>query len=317
MLILILLIATGLLFLKQGASWFVEGSAGLARKLKVSELSIGLTVVAFGTSAPELVVNVFASFQGNDEIVLGNIIGSNCINLFVILSIAGLITPLTVKSSTAWKEIPFSLFAIVILFLLANDHLVSDRFNSMLGRIDGFIMLLFFSLFIIYVFRSLKQEVTVQNKSYSELANYRIVLFIVAGLAGLIAGGKLVLDNAVKLALELGLSEKIIGLTIVAAGTSLPELATSVMAAIRRNNDIAVGNIIGSNIFNILFILSISSLVKPVRFDPSFNFDIYVLGGGTLLLLIAMFTGKEKRLDRWEALLLLCGYIAYTIIFLA
>jgi cation:H+ antiporter len=315
-LIFILLIILGLVLLKQGASWFVDGSAGLAKKLNVSELAIGLTVVAFGTSAPELVVNSFASLNGNDEIVLGNIIGSNCFNLFVILSIASLIAPLHVKSSTAWREIPFSFIALVILVFVANDSFIFNRNNSVISRIDGLILLVFFTFFIFYVFIQLKNENKIIEEKTNDLADYKIALLIAVGLAGLVIGGKLVLDNAVKLATQLHVSEKVIGLTIVAAGTSLPELATSIMAAIKRSSDIAVGNIIGSNIFNILFILSVSSLIKPVRFNESFNVDIILLAGGTLILFLAMYTGKKKQIDRWEALVLLVGYLAYIVFLL-
>jgi cation:H+ antiporter len=311
--ILVLWLILGLVLLKQGASWFVDGSAGLAKKLNVSELAIGLTVVAFGTSAPELVVNIFAVTNGNDEIVISNVIGSNLFNLFVILSLAGLIIPLNVKSSTAWKEIPFSFFALLMMFVLANDRFIFNHTHGVISRTDAAIMLMFFVLFILYVYKQLKKEHRETEKINTALANYKIALLILIGLAGLIAGGKLVLDNAVKLAQLLQLSEKIIGLTIVAAGTSLPELATSIVAAAKRSSDIAVGNIIGSNIFNILFILSISSLVRPVRFDPSFNLDIYILAGGSALLFIAMYTGRRRRIDRWEAMVLILMYGIYMV----
>jgi cation:H+ antiporter len=309
--VLSLLILTGLALLKFGADWFVSGSAGLARKLRISELAIGLTIVAFGTSAPELVVNSFASVRGNDDIVFGNVIGSNNFNLFIILGIVGIMSPVRVKSSTAWKEIPFSMIALVILFMLANDRLIRGKESSGLTRGDGIIMFLFFLLFLLYVFRQLKKDQVVLEAEGGELSYGRITLLIITGLALLIAGGKLVLDNAVKLAIMAGISEKIIGLTIVAAGTSLPELATSVVAATKRNHDIAVGNIIGSNIFNILFILPVSSMISPLSFSTGFNTDMAVLAGGTLLLLTAMVTGRRQCIDRWEAFVLLGVYIVY------
>jgi cation:H+ antiporter len=312
--LLILLIIAGLALLKFGADWFVEGSSGLARRLQVSELAIGLTIVAFGTSAPELVVNSFSSLKGNHDIVFGNIIGSNSFNLFVILSIVGLITPIKVQSSTAWREIPFSMIALIIFFLVVNDQFLLQRESSLLSRFDGIIMLGCFSLFIYYAFRQLRFDSAEPADVKRTLSNWRIAIFIFAGLAGLVVGGKLVLDNAIKLATQLGLSEKIIGLTIVAAGTSLPELATSIVAAIKRNHDIAVGNIIGSNIFNILFILPVSTMIRPLKFNPGFNIDIAFIAGGTLLLFIAMYTGKKKEIDRWEAFVLLTCYIAYLIL---
>lgn len=307
---LVLLIA-GFVFLVIGADWLVNGASALAKKYNVSDLAIGLTIVAFGTSAPELVVNVFAAAQGSHDIVLGNIIGSNNFNLLVILGIAGIITPLAVQNSTVWKEIPFSLLAVAVLFVFANDLFTEG--TGVISRLDGIIMLLFFAWFLWYVAKQLKNdpaEAEIVTKPYS---GWKMTLLIIGGLAALIAGGRLVVSSAVDIARVLGMSEKIIGLTIVAAGTSLPELATSVVAAIKKNNDIAVGNIIGSNIFNIFLILGVSAVINPVSFKPAFNTDLILLTFGTLLLFFAMFTGKKHKLDRWEAILLLAIYIGYTV----
>jgi cation:H+ antiporter len=220
-----------------------------------------------------------------------------------------------VQSSTAWREIPFSLLALLILFILVNDSLLFRKEANQLGRVDALIMLAFFLLFLYYAFRQLKNDkaITVKREQESIISSKKIVLLLIAGMAGLISGGKLVLDNSVKLAIELGLSEKIIGLTIVAAGTSLPELATSLVAIIKKNNDLAVGNIIGSNIFNILFILPVSSLIRPLQFNPAFNLDISFIAFGTLVLFIAMYTGKRKQIDRWEVFVLLICYALYMI----
>ena len=294
----ILFLTLGFGILIKGADWLVNGGSALARKYNISELAIGLTVVAFGTSMPEFVVNVFAAYQSQSDIVFGNIIGSNIFNLFAILGIAGLITPLIVQSSTVWKEIPLSFFAALLLFFLSNSF-ISE--NEILSRIDGIILLIFFCLFLFYVFRQLKNEKIPLDLKRKELSNFKIWMFILTGIAFLIAGGRLVVVNSVNIARDLGISQTIIGLTIVAAGTSLPELATSVVAAIRKNTDIAVGNIIGSNIFNIFFILGASSLIKPVDYNINFNYDLYLIGFGTILLFIAMFSGKKKKLDRWEA----------------
>ncbi len=310
MIIEILILIFGFAILIIGADWLVDGASALARKYKVSELAIGLTIVAFGTSMPEFVVNTFAAYQSHPEIAFGNIIGSNIFNLFAILGIAGLITPLTVQSATVWKEIPLSFLAVVVLFILSNNIFSK---NEILSRIDGIILLIFFSFFLYYVFLQLKTEiitVDVNKKTFSKL---KIYLFIILGLSLLITGGRLVALNSVKIAETLGVSQKIIGLTIVAAGTSLPELATSVVAAIKKNNDIAIGNIIGSNIFNIFFILGVSALVNPLDFNINFNKDLYILGFGTFLLFLAMFSGKKKKLDRWEAAILLLIYTGYTI----
>ncbi|MDD4144238.1 MAG: calcium/sodium antiporter [Prolixibacteraceae bacterium] len=310
MILQIIWLAVGFTLLIKSADWLVDGASALAKKYNVSDLAIGLTVVSFGTSAPELVVNTIASYQNHQDLVFGNVIGSNNLNLFVVLGIAGIITPLIVQSSTVWKEIPISFFGIVFLFFIANDFFFSD--HQVVSRIDGFLLLSMFILFLYYVYKQMKTDPASQVIDKNRSSIYLILLLIIAGLAGLVIGGRLVINNAVKLATSLGVSEKIIGLTIVAIGTSLPELATSVIAALRKNNDIAVGNIIGSNIFNIFFILGVSALVRPVGYHTSFNFDFYLLAAGTIILFIAMFTGKKKKLDRWEAAILVLMYVVYT-----
>lgn len=315
MLLQILFIIIGFALLIKSADWMVYGSSALAKKNNISDLAIGLTIVAFGTSAPELVVNSIASYQNYSDIVFGNVIGSNNFNLFVILGIVGLISPIVVQSSTVWREIPFSFLAIVVLFLSANSYLSSVP--PSLTRIDGFVLLAFFALFLFYVYKQLQNDPVELETSTTELSNPKIWGFIGLGLIGLVAGGQFVVTNAIKIAETLGVSEKIIGLTIVAAGTSLPELVTSIVAATKKNSDIAIGNIIGSNIFNIFLILSISSLIRPLPFNAVFNLDIYILAGGTLFLFVAMFTGIKQKLDRWEAALLLATYLAYTIYLVA
>lgn len=314
MLIPIILLIAGLAILIFGANYMVEGASALAKRFNISNLAIGLTVVAFGTSAPELVVNTFAAAKGHSDIVFGNVLGSNNFNLFIILGIAGLITPLAVHSSTAWKEIPISLAAVGILYILVNDNFLFGNENSVLGRWDGIILIIFFCLFLFYVYKQLKSDPTETEEliHLPALGNAKMALFIIGGLGGLIFGGHLVVNNATAIAESLGISQKIIGLTVVAAGTSLPELATSVVAALKKNADIAVGNIIGSNIFNIFLILGVSSVINPIDFDSIFNIDIYVLTGGTIFLLLAMFTGKYRKLDRWESAILLTFYLGYT-----
>jgi cation:H+ antiporter len=311
MLLQIILLVVGLVLLVKGADWLVDGASVLAKKYKVSDLAIGLTIVAFGTSAPELVVNAVAA-QGNfPDIVYGNIIGSNNFNLFIILGIAGIITPLVVQSSTVKKEIPFSFLAGIGLLLFANNYFLSE--TKEISRLDATILLAFFLGFLYYVATQLKSDPNaeiVENKDYS---NLKIWVLIGIGLAGLVGGGKLVVDNAVAMAQSLGVSEKIIGLTIVAAGTSLPELATSIVAAMRKNADIAIGNIVGSNIFNLLLIVGISSFIRPLDYNDSFNTDIYMLLGGTVFLFLAMFIGKKYQLERWQSLILLTVYVAYTV----
>jgi len=314
MILQIILLTIGLVLLIKGADWLVSGSTYIARKYGVSELIIGITVVGFGTSMPEFIVNIIASINGDaGEIVIGNIIGSNNFNLFFIIGIAGLITPLAVQGSTIRKEIPISLAAIVLLMILANDSLLYKADKDVIGRIDGLLLLILFGGFLLYIFKFMKADRNLKFEASPKLNSGKVILLIVIGLASLIIGGKLIVDNAVKIAETLNVSHQLIGLTIVSAGTSLPELATSLVAARKGNTDLAVGNIIGSNIFNILFILGASALIRPVDYNLAFNFDGIVLVLGTLFLLVTMFTGEKRKVDRWEAAVFLTCYIGYMI----
>lgn len=310
MIIPFLLVIAGFASLIFGANWLVDGASALAKKYKVSDLAIGLTIVAFGTSAPELVVNVIASLNGYSDIILGNLVGSNNFNLFIILGLSGIILPIKVQSSTAWKEIPISLFVAILALLLLNDFYFSEQSYS--SRIDGFIMLILFFIFLYYVFNQMKNDRQVQTE-VNQKSLLKLFTLMIFGLSGLILGGQLVVVNSVNIANKLGVSEKIIGLTIVAAGTSLPELVTSFVAALKKNSDIAIGNVIGSNIFNLLLILSISSIIKPIAYNPKFNLDLLILIGGTVFLFTSMLTGQRKKLDRWEAGILFGFYSIYII----
>lgn len=311
MFILSILIIAGFAALIFGANWLVDGASALAKKYNVSDLIIGLTIVSFGTSAPELVVNSLASYNGYSDIILGNILGSNNFNLFITLGIAGLIYPMRVQKSTIWKEIPISFGAALLFYMMANNFFFSD--TTAVLRIDGAILLLCFAAFLFYIFKEMKAgKEPIEEIIYIPKSNFKIWSLILLGLAGLIIGGQLVVDNGVKLATLLGISEKIIGLTIIAVGTSLPELLTSVVAALKKNSGIAMGNIIGSNIFNILLILSVSSLIAPIEFHSYFNLDLYILLGGTIFLFLSMFVGKKNRLDRWQSAFLLLFYLVYT-----
>ena len=311
MFILSILIIAGFAALIFGANWLVDGASALAKKYNVSDLIIGLTIVSFGTSAPELVVNSLASYNGYSDIILGNILGSNNFNLFITLGIAGLIYPMRVQKSTIWKEIPISFGAALLFYMMANNFFFSD--TTAVLRIDGAILLLCFAAFLFYIFKEMKAgKEPIEEIIYIPKSNFKIWSLILLGLAGLIIGGQLVVDNGVKLATLLGISEKIIGLTIIAVGTSLPELLTSVVAALKKNSGIAIGNIIGSNIFNILLILSVSSLIAPIEFHSYFNLDLYILLGGTIFLFLSMFVGKKNRLDRWQSAFLLLFYLVYT-----
>lgn len=312
MILSVILLLVGFVVLVYGADKLVEAASSLASRFGISQLVIGLTIVAFGTSAPEMVVNVFASLDGSSQMVLGNVLGSNIFNVFAILGLSSIILPLKVKTNTTWIEIPLSFLAAILVLVLVSDVWLAEFTENSVTRGDGIVLLLFFSVFLVY-------NIMVSKNPDQQPENLEIVLFsrkksvfgIVIGLAGLISGGKLIVDNAVFIAQEMGLSERLIGLTIVSIGTSLPELATSI-AAVRKNKvDIAIGNVVGSNIFNIFFILGVSAVIGPVAVVNANFIDIYVNILAGLLLFIFVFTGKGRNLNRWEGGMFLLIYIVY------
>ncbi len=305
------LLFAGFIVLIKGADYLVGGASSLAKRLKISALTIGLTIVAFGTSAPELTVNLFSSMNGRNDAIFGNVIGSNIFNLLLVLGVTGTIYPLVVQKKSVKYEVPFSLFGVGLLWLLVNDGRIFGSSINILSRLDAVLLLIGFLFFMFYIYRSVKTEIPDEE----EIKEYTIPLstiMVIGGMIGLVGGGYLVTENAVAIAERFGLSQKLIGLTILAVGTSLPELATSLVAAYKKNTDIAVGNIIGSNIFNIFFILAINGLVRPIEFSPILNVDLFVLLGGSILLMISMFTLNANKLDRWEAIVLLISYFVYT-----
>jgi cation:H+ antiporter len=311
----ILLLLVGFAVLIKGADFLVNGASSAAKRYGVSNLAIGLTVVAFGTSMPELIVSLLSALDGKSDASFGNVIGSNNFNLLFILGICGLIYPLVVQRNTVKFEVPLSLLAAGVLFLLVNDGIIWGEGPDMLSRWDSIILLVFFGLFLMYIYRTMRNTSEIDNegtsiKVYSMPVSIGLTLL---GLAMLIGGGKLVVDSAVEIAVHFGLSEKLIGLTILAAGTSLPELATSAVAAYRKNTDIAIGNVVGSNIFNVFFILGVTGFISPIPYNAAMNFDIKILLAGTVVLMIFMFTLNTRKLDRWEAFLLLAGYLVYTV----
>ncbi|MCU0398548.1 MAG: calcium/sodium antiporter [Cyclobacteriaceae bacterium] len=307
------LLIAGFIVLIKGADWLVAGASSTAKKLNISNLAIGLTVVAFGTSMPEMVVNIISATSGRNDAAFGNIIGSNNFNLLMILGLSGMIYPLVVQKKTVSYEVPLSLVAALLLYILVNDQRIFHSSENILSRTDGIILLVFFGIFLAYIYRTMKTASDFEEEiSITIYPGWKSFTLIAIGLIMLIGGGKLVVDNAVELARHFGLSEKLIGLTILAAGTSLPELATSAVAAFRRNTDIAIGNVVGSNIFNISLILGVNSLITPIPFNLDLNFDLYILVIATIVLLIFMFTLNTRKLDRWEAVLLFLGYLVYT-----
>lgn len=307
-----LLLGLGFVILVKGADFLVDGASSLARRFNVSELAIGLTVVAFGTSMPELVVGIVSAIKGSASVAFGNVIGSNIFNILLILGVAGVIYPLACQNSTIKFEIPFSLAITLLLALLVNDQELFNSQENALSRIDGAVILLFFVGFLYYVFKTMKTQDAQYEHKQDHSRLWKIILYIVLGLAGLIGGGELVVDTSIAIAKAFNVSEKLIGLTIIAGGTSLPELAASSVAAYRKNADIAVGNIIGSNIFNILCILSVTTLVGgKLNYDKVLNVDLGIVCISTIMLLIFMFSGQKSKLDRVEAAIFLVMYVGY------
>ncbi len=301
----------GFVLLIKGADLLVDGASSIAKKLKISAIVIGLTIVAFGTSMPELIVNIFASVNGNTEIAIGNILGSNIANILLILGISAIIYPLATKRNTVWKEIPLSLLAAIILGVMANDMLIDGVSFSGLTRIDGIILIAFFIIFLYYTFGIAKISGEATDTNIKEFGRLKSLIYIICGLVGLAVGGKWIVDGAVKIAELFNVSQSLIGLTIVAIGTSLPELATSAVAAYKKQTDIAIGNVVGSNIFNIFWILGVSSMIRPLPFAASAGIDILMTIFASLILFAIMFVGKKHTVERWQGVLMVVIYIGY------
>ncbi len=311
----ILLLIAGLICLLLGADLLVRGASSLAKRFHVSEIAIGLTVVALGTSTPELIVNIMSSINGHSDIAFGNVIGSNNFNMLVILGISALIFPLEVQKNSTWKEIPYAILTSIIVMCLVNDQWFRPAVPNVLSRVDGLILISLFCLFLFYSWKISQTgipEATEPNTSSPAISIGTVFL----GLGGLILGGNIVVKQAVLIASQHGISEKMIALTIVAAGTSLPELATSAVAAFKKHPDIAIGNIIGSNIFNLLMVLGVSAMISPAGYRVSFNIDFMLMILATTLLFVFMFSLKRHKLDRFEGGLLLLLYVVYTVFFL-
>jgi cation:H+ antiporter len=310
----ILLLLVGFIILIKGANLLVGGASSIAKKKGISSLAIGLTVVAFGTSLPELIVSLFSALNGRVDAAFGNVLGSNIFNTLFILGIAGAIYPLVVQRNTVKFEVPISLGALGIMYLIVNDVLFWGSDKNVLSRIDSAILLTCFVGFLYYIYLTMSSSSEVEEGEPVKIHKTFISIgMIVIGIAGLVLGGNFVVDSAINIAQHFGLSERFIGLTILAAGTSLPELATSAVAAYKKNTDIAIGNVVGSNIFNIFFILGITGTVSPIPYNAIMNTDMYILAGSTVLLMIFMFTLNTRKLDRWEAVIMLVLYIAYTL----
>lgn len=297
----IILLCVGFFMLVKGADLFVDGSSGIATKFKIPQLVIGLTIVAMGTSAPEAAVSITAALKGNADITVGNIVGSNILNILIILGISALITPLMVAKSTIKAEIPFM---ILITFLL-----LGVGYDGTIGLLEGIILLVVFLIYLGYLFLLALKDRDKADEDIKEISVAKALIWTVVGLFLIVFGSNVTVDAATKIAQVLGLSERFIGLTIVALGTSLPELFTSVSAARKGNADIAIGNIVGSNIFNILFVIGVSASIIPVPFAVGFRFDTIVAVVAAVLLLVCSL--KDNQLKRWAGPVFLLTYAVY------
>lgn len=304
MLQLLILIIMGLAMVVYGSDFLVDGSSCIARRFGISEFVIGLTVVGFGTSCPELVVSLTGALHGSADISIGNVVGSNIFNSLLILGITALLSPIAVTSSNRKRDIPI-LIIITSFFLLLT-------LKGSINRIDGIIFLLLFAFYMYISFKSGEAEET----EAKDMSLVKAVLLVVSGLAGLVIGGQIFVDNAVKLARELGVSEKFIAITLLAGGTSMPELATCIVAAVKKKGQLALGNIIGSNVFNILLILGCTSLVMPLSTAGMNMVDLGVLLASALLIFISAYTFRKNQIDRWDGAVMVlveAGYLFYLV----
>ncbi len=310
MLLSAFLIIIGFIFLIASADLLVDGSSGIAKKFHIPEIIIGLTIVSIGTSMPELFVSITSALEGHSDMSIGNIIGSNLSNLLLILGLSAIIKPVVFQKETRLYEIPMCLFFTIALMIFCNT-------NNGISRIEGIVLLLLFCVFLGYtIFMGIKESKTnlekdenkEEEKNNSILKN---IILVILGIIGLKVGGDLTVDNAVNVANYFNISEKIISLTILAIGTSLPELVTSVTAAIKGNSDIAIGNIIGSNIFNILLILGVASIIKPITYNITYNFDISILLVATVILALFPFIPPKDKMSRVNGIIYFLMYIAY------
>lgn len=300
----------GLLLLIVGARFLVDGASSIASRLGIHPAAVGLTVVAFGTSTPELIVNVAAALEETSGIAFGNVVGSNLFNTAAILGISALVTPLTIHKRTTRIEVPLALLAVVALMISSGDRWLGEG-SAVVGRSEGALLLGFFLIFLGYTLSLLREESGADQPPGPDWHVGVALGAVVIGIGGLFLGGELTVRGAVELARLLGVSERVIALTIISAGTSLPELVTSVVAAGRGQNDLAVSNVVGSNIFNIFFILGVSAVISPVTVEPGGLFDLLALLLVSLLVFLFIFTRRGRRIDRWEGGALIAAYLAY------
>ena len=309
----ILFLIGGLLLILLGANGLTDGSASVAKRFNIPSIVIGLTIVAFGTSAPELTVSVSSALKGSADLAIGNVVGSNVFNTLMIVGCTALFAPIAVTRNTLIKEIPLCILSAIVLFICANDILLDGSSENVISITDGWVLLCFFAIFLSYTFAiATGGNQAEEGEEIVQMPIWKSVLYIAGGLAGLIIGGNFFVDGASGIARNLGVSESVIGLTLVAGGTSLPELATSIVAALKKNPEIAIGNVIGSNLFNIFFVLGCSASITPLHLAGINNIDLLTLIGASLLLwLVGVFFGK-RTITRIEGSLMVLCYVAYT-----
>lgn len=321
----ILFLIGGLILILLGANGLTDGASSVAKRLRIPSIVIGLTIVAFGTSAPELTVSVSSALKGSADIAIGNVVGSNIFNTLMIVGCTALFAPIVITRNTLRKEIPLCILSSLVLLICANDVFLDKATENILGRVDGLLLLCFFAIFMGYTFAIASSPspvaVTQQPSGHSEeeegiklLPWWKSILYIIGGLAALVYGGELFVNGATGIARNMGVSESIIGLTLVAGGTSLPELATSIVAALKKNPEIAIGNVIGSNLFNIFFVLGCSATITPLHLNGINNFDLLTLvGSGILLWFFGLFFAK-RTITRIEGSIMVLCYIVYTVV---
>lgn len=307
-----ILLIIGFVLLIKGADIFVDGASNIARRIGIPSIIVGLTIVSLGTSAPELAVSVISALNGTSDIAIGNVLGSNLFNSLMVLGGTAVVVPLIFKKSTIKRDYFVDLFVTILVFILAFGFTLKDNY---LSRIDGIILVILCIVYITYLVYVVKKKNNLSEEPDKNVKILRNIILCIIGVVGIVIGGDVVVDSAKKIAFSFGMSEKLVGLTIVAMGTSLPELVTSIVAALKGEKEIALGNVLGSNIFNLLLILGVSSSIAPFAVDPSLYIDFIILIVITILIGIIIFLNKkdEKKFGRLEGLILVGGYIAYLV----
>lgn len=310
-----ILLIVGFVLLVKGADFFVDGAASIARKLHIPAIVIGLTIVSFGTSAPEAAVSITAGLQGQNDIALGNVVGSNIFNILAVIGAAAFMHPIHIQKSTISKEFPFAISTAIVLIILAWDTVLQGSATNVISRADGLILLVFFAIFMFYLFdlafQSHREGSSAEEEKEETRPIRKSIIIGLLGLAGIVIGGELTVNSAEKIALAWGMSEKLVGLTILAVGTSLPEFVTSVVASSKGENDIAIGNVLGSNVFNIFFVLAASAVLSPISVASGIFFDVLVMFAATMFVFAFSVMGRD--INKKEGAIAFLCYVAYMV----